>query len=339
MKDRKYQTRANPHKLAFVFGNRSREIPPFVKNLVLDQPVFRETLEQCDHEIAERLGWSLISKVMDEASIGRKDLPEGFRDPLLTAVQIGLCDLLESWNIIPEAVIGICGSEFAGAYRAGLLSLGDAIELSCRFSRCLERDTGLGTTMAIHCGADETEALRLNAPVPFYMAIHLSSNVTVISCQESARDPLLAFLKSRDVTYHLTPTKIAMHCPIIDMWADEFLTPIETANRHTPNIVIYSPVVGGLIDKSVLSPQYWWDAVRKTAFFRETTDKMILDGYDVFLEVGVNAIYSPIIQERAERLGKHVYTVSLISKGETENNQLYRSRAELRDLGYGSRNA
>ena len=50
-----------------------------------------------------------------------------FSQPLCTALQIALVDLLATWNVTPSAVIGHSSGEIAAAYAAGALSAKDAI--------------------------------------------------------------------------------------------------------------------------------------------------------------------------------------------------------------------
>lgn len=50
-----------------------------------------------------------------------------FAQPLCTALQIALVDLLATWSITPSAVVGHSSGELAAAYAAGALSAKDAI--------------------------------------------------------------------------------------------------------------------------------------------------------------------------------------------------------------------
>lgn len=50
-----------------------------------------------------------------------------FSQPLCTALQIALVDLLATWSITPSAVVGHSSGELAAAYAAGALSAKDAI--------------------------------------------------------------------------------------------------------------------------------------------------------------------------------------------------------------------
>ncbi len=50
-----------------------------------------------------------------------------FSQPLCTALQIALVDLLATWSITPSAVVGHSSGELAAAYAAGALSAKDAV--------------------------------------------------------------------------------------------------------------------------------------------------------------------------------------------------------------------
>lgn len=65
-------------------------------------------------------------KIDPESDINRPDIAQ----PLCTAVQISLVNLLKSWGITPDKVIGHSSGEFAAAYAANALSMATAIILA-----------------------------------------------------------------------------------------------------------------------------------------------------------------------------------------------------------------
>lgn len=50
--------------------------------------------------------------------------------PICTALQIALVDLLASWEICPDGVTGHSSGEIAAAYAAGMLIMQDAIAIA-----------------------------------------------------------------------------------------------------------------------------------------------------------------------------------------------------------------
>ena len=68
--------------------------------------------------------------IPDEMKSGERiNLPQ-FSQPLCTALQIALVELLKSFHIAPVAVVGHSSGEIAAAYAIGALSL----ESACRIS-------------------------------------------------------------------------------------------------------------------------------------------------------------------------------------------------------------
>ncbi|KAF5590970.1 polyketide synthase [Fusarium pseudocircinatum] len=112
--------------LAFVFTGQGAQY--INMGLGLEQyPVYRETLEKIS-EIYSSLGcsWNLF----DELSCGENINMPQYSQPLATAVQIALIDLLASFGITPKVVTGHSSGEIAAAYASGGLSL----ESACRVS-------------------------------------------------------------------------------------------------------------------------------------------------------------------------------------------------------------
>ena len=59
----------------------------------------------------------------DTAIIGKAE----YSQPICTALQIALVDLLATWSIVPSAVVGHSSGEIAGSYAVGALTLKEAI--------------------------------------------------------------------------------------------------------------------------------------------------------------------------------------------------------------------
>lgn len=59
----------------------------------------------------------------DKAIIGKAE----YSQPICTALQIALVNLLATWSIVPSAVVGHSSGEIAGSYAAGALTMKEAI--------------------------------------------------------------------------------------------------------------------------------------------------------------------------------------------------------------------
>lgn len=114
--------------LAFVFTGQGAQYAGMGLDLIR-YPMFARTLREVD-DIYGSLGceWSIFGKqvaafdstrlttLSDEIGHGKNiDKPE-YSQPICTAIQIGLVELLESFGITPKAVVGHSSGEIAAAY-------------------------------------------------------------------------------------------------------------------------------------------------------------------------------------------------------------------------------
>ena len=113
------------------------------RQLLVEEPVFREALSACDRAIEAEVGWSLLAELGAEeanSQLERIDVVQ----PLLFAMAVALSALWRSWGVEPDAVVGHSMGEIAAAHVAGVRSLSDAVAVVCRRSRLLGRAVGRG---------------------------------------------------------------------------------------------------------------------------------------------------------------------------------------------------
>ena len=110
-------------KLVFVFSGQGSQWVGMGRELLEQEPAFREAMERCDRAIQKYTGWSVLEELAaDEA---RSRLAEvDVVQPAIFAVQVSLAALWRSWGVEPDAVVGQSLGEAAAAYVAGALTLG-----------------------------------------------------------------------------------------------------------------------------------------------------------------------------------------------------------------------
>ena len=99
------------------------------KELIAEFPSFRKSIEDLDsvlQKLAERPEWALMQAILEPKETSRINHVTRSQ-PVCTAVQIALVDLLAKWDITPRAVIGHSSGEIAAAYTAGRLTSTQAI--------------------------------------------------------------------------------------------------------------------------------------------------------------------------------------------------------------------
>src|SRR5262245_30137495 len=115
--------------LAFVFSARGSEWPGMGNLFPAAGPDVRQAIDRCDAFVRDRLRWSITDELDRSRDSGR--MADESLVPTLAAIQIALCDGWHARGVVPSAVLGISGGEFAAAYAAGALTLDDTMAIAC----------------------------------------------------------------------------------------------------------------------------------------------------------------------------------------------------------------
>jgi len=135
-------------KLAFVFTGQGAQYPEMARSLLQTRPTFFRSLERARSHLTTNLRceWDLISELCRPKAESRIHEP-AYAQPLTTAVQIALVDLLAEIGVVPDVVVGHSSGEIAAAYGAGLMGFEDAMTASYfrgkGTSELLARDGGM----------------------------------------------------------------------------------------------------------------------------------------------------------------------------------------------------
>ncbi|HJT58388.1 MAG TPA: amino acid adenylation domain-containing protein [Ktedonobacteraceae bacterium] len=115
------------HKLVFLFAHRGAQWSLVDNQLLMREPAFRATIEQCNSVYHQLTGRSLYVDLHDGSatSWGSRSADGSI---LHFTLQVALAALWRCWGIVPDAVLGEGPGEVAAAYVAGVLSLEDAFQ-------------------------------------------------------------------------------------------------------------------------------------------------------------------------------------------------------------------
>lgn len=275
----------------------------------------------------DRPSWSLENELLAGDDTSR--LSEGsMSQPLCTAIQIMLVDLLDTANVHFDVVVGHSSGEIAAAYAAGLLSARDAIliayyrGLSCQYAHSPNGEVdgamlAAGTSMedALELCQDETFAGRITLA-----AVNSSSSVT-ISGDVDAIEELAIIMEDENKFCRRLRVDKAYHSQHMRFCAKEYADGMQRAGvlaeaapliSRTGSCQWYSSVYGGeLIDSSFgLSGEYWLqNLVRPVMFEAALSAALKTSGspFDAALEIGPHpALTSPATQIMKDILPKPV---------------------------------
>lgn len=248
--------------LAFVFTGQGAQYADMSCELVHQYPVFAETLARVNN-IYSGLGceWDLLEELRNSKNIDR---PE-YSQPLCTAVQVALIELLKSFDLMPKAVVGHSSGEIAAAYAIGALSLESACKVSYfrgQLAGRLRRSSSpAGAMISVNLPEDEVPAYLEKIGVAGVSVACINSPLNcTLSGSETAIDAVKEQADKDSYFAQKLKTGVAYHSPDMLAIANDYLQLIAglDAAGSPSSIPMISTVTGKIVRPAVLiTAQYW----------------------------------------------------------------------------------
>lgn len=289
-------------KVNFVFTGQGAQWSTMGKSLIEDFPSFRKDLDHLNSvlkQLPDPPTWDLSVELMNEGLRSRLNKAE-FAQPLCTAIQIGLVNLLRSLGIIPSAVTGHSSGEIAAAYAAGAVTADEAIIIAFYRGLTTKLCSRRGAMAAIGIGRAEA-TLYLEEGVT--IACENSPQSVTLSGDEDVIDSILEQLKSDDAAVFARRLKtdgMAYHShhmtefgPIYERYIEPFVT------AKSPSITFFSSVTGKALEGGEFGAEYWRRNLESPVRFFPAVKSMIdsQESDQLFLEIGPHsALAGPLRQ-------------------------------------------
>jgi acyl transferase domain-containing protein len=280
---------ARKPSVAFVFTGQGAQYRQMSKGL-LSYSAFKTSLDQSNRVLAS-LGceWDLIEEICrdEDDDVHEIDLPH-ISQPVCTAIQIALVELLAKFGVTPSATVGHSSGEIAAAWASHKLGRTDALRIAyfrgIYSSRVANRnDREAGAMLAVGLGVNEAERYLQpprSAPPPVVIACINSPQSVTLSGNEDAILLIEQRLKLRDVfVRRLMTHRTAYHSHHMEYIAAEYLqSMMDIVPLHEPeyDVPMFSSVTGKLISNSTdLSATYWVENMLCPVKFSEAIHTML----------------------------------------------------------------
>ncbi|MCP4655644.1 MAG: type I polyketide synthase, partial [bacterium] len=319
-----------PGRVVFVFPGQGSQWRGMGRQLMAEEPVFREAIERCEEAMRPFVKWSLTGQLEADEPLDEVDVIQ----PMIFAMQVALAELWRSWGVEPAAVVGQSLGEVAASHVAGALGLEDAARVICRRSQLVKAVGGRGAMAVVELSLEQTRAELADDAGRLSVAVSSSPRSTVVSGDADAMEELLGRLGARDVFCREIKVDYASHSPHIDPLRDDLLETLEGLAPRSASLPIYSTVTAEPTDGAEFDELYWVRNLREPVLFDPAVQRLVADGHDIFLEVSPHPIVLGAIRQTLRHLGQGGEVLASLMREENERAMLISTLAALYTSGY-----
>ncbi|KAH7370087.1 putative polyketide synthase [Rhexocercosporidium sp. MPI-PUGE-AT-0058] len=325
---------SKPKRILGIFTGQGAQWPGMGWDLISASSVGVSTLRRLEESLAglpagHRPSWSLEAEL--SATAGTSRVAEAIiSQPLCTAVQIILVDLLRVAGVCFSGVVGHSSGEIGAAYAAGFISADAAIKIAYYrgFFANLAGNGVKGSMIAVGISrADGVEFCKLpQFSKRIVVAASNSSGSVTLSGDTDAVDEAKAYFEAKETFARILKVDTAYHSHHMLPCSEPYLQALRDCNiellpRPEEACTWYSSVhEGEIMDaRETLLGSYWMENMLKTVLFSQAVESSLVDNsYDLAIEVGPHpALKGPALRtiQETTRSKKPLPYIGLLGRG------------------------
>jgi acyl transferase domain-containing protein/surfactin synthase thioesterase subunit/acyl carrier protein len=317
-------------RLAFLFSGQGSQHVGMAAELYRRQPIFRAVVDRCAALLRDRLERPLLDVLFAQEGSTEAIHETAYTQPALFVVQTALTELLRSWGIVPDAVLGHSVGEFAGAHCAGVYTLQDGLSLVSERARLMQSLPRLGAMAAIFADESTVAASLGNAENIAVAAVNAPYN-TVISGERGAVTAAAAHFSALGVGSQLLKVSHAFHSPLMQPIMDELGRVAAAIAAQSPQIPWISTMSGAAVTRPP-DARHWCDHAREAVRFRQGMEALAQLGVDDFIEIGPGDALRALGRQCLD--GSRAWLGSLGDKRRGDSGEIMTTLGELYVRGY-----
>ncbi|KAI1503395.1 KR domain-containing protein [Biscogniauxia marginata] len=307
------EKKRGPPTVGFVFTGQGSQWPRMGAELIDYSQRFLVSIRAMDRaldELKDGPDWSIEGILLEHEDMSPIHEAE-YAQPLCTAVQIALVDLLADWGVRPVVTVGHSSGEMAAAYAAGLISLETAITAAYYRGKVARDVREGGAMMAVGLGAEAVEPYLSDLKGKVVLACHNSpSGVTLsgdadalqnLKTKFDAENIFARFLKTSGKAYHSH-----YMAPVADKYECLFRAALEYTSfglvEQLTGVKMVSSVTNSILpETTVLDEKYWSANLRSPVLFNQAVQTILASeefaSVDLLIEVGPHSAMSGPIKQ------------------------------------------
>jgi acyl transferase domain-containing protein len=252
---------------------------------------------------------------------------------LVTALQLAILAVLETWGVSPEAVVGHSSGEIAAAYAAGLLTSEEAIKVAYfRGQACTTSNDAVPLGMlAAGLGPEQVKGYLDEDSKIVQIGCFNSPNSVTLSGDRAELERIKDRLVEDGHFARMLLVNFAYHSkymaePAIS-YEELLLKNCGPPSSGKQNVRMFSSVTGNLLDRDC-SVDYWKANMTSPVRFDEAVREMVAgrDGVDFLIEIGPSgALAGPIgqIKKALGDKGSNIQYCSASARGKDSIKSLF----------------
>jgi acyl transferase domain-containing protein/aryl carrier-like protein len=308
-------------RTAFLLAGQGSQRPQMGTELYEAFPVYAESFDRACEALEAELGLGVKAAVFAPegsdfaAGLDRTDLTQAS----IFALQVALFDLLSSFGLRPDYLIGHSIGEIGAAHLAGVLSLGDAAKLVASRGSLMAALPEGGAMAAVRASEQEvTESLSSYAGELALAAVNGPTSL-VVSGDADALEKWQAEREAQGQKTKRLRVSHAFHSQRMEPMLAEFEAVAGTLTFNPPRIPILSNVSAELLtEEQATSPTYWAAHVREPVRFAAGIAALGELGVSRYLELGPDATLTGLAAESLEGTEAETVLATSLRKGRPE---------------------
>lgn len=330
-------TESLPPRILGIFTGQGAQWPRMGAALYEKSAKFRQSMQELEKSLAglpDPPEWSLISELLAHTPASRVH-EAAISQPLCTALQICLVDLLASCGVTFHGVVGHSSGEIAAVYAAGYINAHDAIRIA--YYRGIYADTmpdkaRPGRMMAVGMGLKEARSLCQRERFEGRIAVAASNSrsSTTLSGDADAIDEAKSLLDANGIFAKILKVDKAYHSHHMDACSKPYLDSLRRCNISVEPISrdgctwfssVHGPEGRSIHNPIALKDEYWVQNLAQPVLFSQALDGAVTESYcyDMVLEVGPHAaLKSPAAETVKTLTGVEIPYVGCLSRGQDD---------------------
>ncbi|MER7272789.1 acyltransferase domain-containing protein, partial [Micromonospora carbonacea] len=294
-------------------------------------PVFAEAFDRVCALFVGRLGRSLREVVFAEPGSELAGLLDqtAYTQAGLFAVEVALHELLASFGVTGDYLVGHSIGEVTAAHVAGVLSLEDACALVAARGLLMQALPSGGGMLAV--GAPEAEVRAVAGGGVDVAAVNGPRSV-VLSGPVAELDRVAGECVGRGWRVKRLSVSHAFHSRLMEPMLAEFRAALAALEWRVPRLPIVSNLTGKLVEAAeITGPDYWVRHVREAVRFGDAVATLHGLGVTSFVEVGPDATLTAMAADTP--VDRPVHLVAALRRDQPETTALVTALARLHVTG------